>query len=108
MNLTEKSPVTIVWEHWIAGHRYQRIQLLKPLRNLIENLPIKDIDFAHRICRVIPSQCPFARTIKFFGKPLFTIPPLCKINPFYDELMMLRFRAMNYLVEAGEEIGAYC
>lgn len=76
--------------------------------NFIENFPITTVNHAHRICGLIPAQCPFARTIKLRDKVLMRIPPLCKVNPFYDELMMLRFRAMNYLVEAGEDIGAYC
>ncbi|MCS6815305.1 MAG: Mo-dependent nitrogenase C-terminal domain-containing protein, partial [Cyanobacteria bacterium] len=51
------------------------------------------------ICQWIPAQCPFARTISWQGRTLLVIPPLCKLNPFYDELMGLRFRALSYLAE---------
>ncbi|MDY7024694.1 MAG: Mo-dependent nitrogenase C-terminal domain-containing protein, partial [Cyanobacteriota bacterium] len=36
------------------------------------------------------------------------IPPLCKLNPVYDELISLRFRALCYLAdECGEDITPY-
>jgi hypothetical protein len=82
---------------------------LQPLRTWIEGLEISSPELAHRICQLIPAQCPFARQIKLFGRTILTIPPLCKINPVYDELMMLRFRALSYLAdECGEDISAYC
>lgn len=85
------------------------LDLWQPLRQWLNNITINDAKFAHRLCTLIPSQCPFARTIKIFGYTLLTIPPLCKINPLYEELMALRFRAICYLAdECGEDISAYC
>ena len=58
---------------------------------------------------MIPAQCPFERDVKVFGHTLFHIPPLCKLNPLYEEVVALRFRAMCYLAdECGEDISAYC
>ncbi len=83
--------------------------LLNYLRHWLDSINIGDRQFAHRLCRLIPSQCPFARTIKLFGWTLLEIPPLCKINPLYDELMALRWRALCYLAdECGEDISQYC
>lgn len=48
------------------------------------------------IITVIPATCPFAKTIKFAGFSV-TIPPLCKLNPFYNQLMQLRLNASNHL-----------
>lgn len=43
-----------------------------------------------------------------FGHQVAYIPPLCKLNPLYDELVELRFKALCYLAdECGEDISAY-
>ena len=63
---------------------------------------------AKKIVSLIPNQCPFAKDIYLFNKKLFTIPPLCKFNPLYEDLMMLRFRALSFLSEIGEDITPYC
>ena len=64
---------------------------------------------ARRIIKLIPAQCTFARQIKVFGKVIFSIPPLCKINPVYEQLIALRFRALCFLAdECGEDITPYC
>jgi hypothetical protein len=83
--------------------------LLKPLRQWLENVEVKNPQLAHRICKAIPAQCPFERDVKLFGRTLFHIPPMCKLNPLYEEVVMLRFRALCYLAdECGEDISAYC
>ena len=83
--------------------------LLHPIRDRIDSIQIRDRNFAHNACKLIPSQCPFARDIKLFGRNLFHIPPMCKINPLYDQLMSLRFRALTYLADVcGEDITPYC
>jgi len=83
-------------------------QPLKPLRQWLDNLTIHDRIFAHKLCALIPAQCPFERDVKVLGKTLFHIPPLCKLNPIYDELVYLRFRAMSYLAdECGEDVSIY-
>lgn len=45
---------------------------------------------------IIPAACPFERDVSFFGCK-FHIPPLCKLNPFYEQLINVRFKALNYL-----------
>ncbi|HEY9908067.1 MAG TPA: Mo-dependent nitrogenase C-terminal domain-containing protein [Thermosynechococcaceae cyanobacterium] len=79
------------------------------IRQWLDNLEVADRETAHMICRSIPSQCPFERTFKMFGRTVLYIPPLCKLNPFYDQFVGLRFRAMCYLADVcGEDISCYC
>jgi len=85
------------------------LDLLAPLRTYLNNLDIRHPHRAHFICRHIPTQCPFERDIQVFGKTLFHIPPLCKLNPLYEEVVALRFRALCYLAdECGEDVTPYC
>ena len=82
---------------------------LKPLRSWLDNLKISNPRLAHQLCKLIPSQCPFERDLNLFGRTLLHIPPMCKLNPLYDEVVMLRFKAMCYLAdECGEDISEYC
>ncbi|BAZ05068.1 Mo-dependent nitrogenase C-terminal domain-containing protein [Calothrix sp. NIES-3974] len=86
-----------------------QFDVLKPLRQFIDNIQVRDRNFAHRVCRLVPPQCPFERDIKVFGKTIFHIPPLCKLNPLYEEVVSLRFRALCYLAdECGEDVTQYC
>ena len=81
---------------------------LKPLRNWIERIPVENEKTAQRIVSIIPADCPFERDIKVFKRTIAHIPPMCKINPVYDQLMMLRFKAMCYLVdECGMDAAAF-
>jgi hypothetical protein len=81
--------------------------ILKPLRRLVDSIAVKNNRFAHIICQVIPCCCPFERNLKLFGKT-YHIPALCKLNPLYDEFVMLRFRALSYLAdECGEDVTKY-
>ena len=83
--------------------------ILQPLRQGLENIQVRDRQLAHRLCKLIPSQCPFERDVKLFGKTLFHIPPMCKLNPLYEEVVGLRFRALCYLAdECGEDVSQYC
>ncbi len=83
--------------------------LFFPIRRWLDNIQIESSDLAHRICQLIPAQCPFERTVKLFGHTLFHIPPLCKLNPVYDQVVALRFRALCYLADVcGEDISSYC
>lgn len=83
--------------------------VLKPLRLWINNIEVRDRLFAHRICQLIPAQCPFERDVKLFGRTLFHIPPMCKLNPLYEEVVGLSFRSLCYLAdECGEDISQYC
>ena len=81
---------------------------LKPVKNWLDSMEIKDPRVAHFICRMIPPQCPLERDINLFGRNLAHIPPLCKLNPLYEEVVGLRFRALSYLAdECHEDVSAY-
>jgi hypothetical protein len=83
--------------------------VLAPLRQWLDRLDVRDLQLAHRICQLIPAQCPFERDICFLGRCFLHIPPLCKLNPLYEQLVALRFRALCYLAdECGEDISCYC
>lgn len=83
--------------------------LLQPLRYWLDNLEIHNPNLAHSICKIIPVQCPFERDLSLFGRKFVHIPPLCQLNPLYDHLVALRFRALCYLAdECGEDVRCYC
>lgn len=83
--------------------------LLRPIRQWLDSIEVKDAKFAHLVCKLVPAQCPFERDVKIFGRTLFHIPPMCKLNPFYEQVVGLRFKALCYLVDVcGEDISAYC
>lgn len=92
-----------------ATHQKALNLILNPIRDCLDRLEIRDRNFAHTLCKLIPSQCPFARDIQLFGYTLLHIPPICKINPLYDQLMGLRFRSLTYLADiCSEDITPYC
>ncbi|MDX2273258.1 MAG: Mo-dependent nitrogenase C-terminal domain-containing protein [Cyanobacteriota bacterium] len=80
---------------------------LKTLQQWLDHIEIRDPRIAHWICQVLPAQCPFERDIVLSGHKLFHIPAMCQINPVYDQLMGIRFRALSYLAEQGEDITPY-
>ncbi|MCT7952493.1 Mo-dependent nitrogenase C-terminal domain-containing protein [Ancylothrix sp. C2] len=85
-----------------------KLDLLKPLRTRLDGLEIRDRQLAEFLYKAIPAQCPFARDIVVFGRKIGHIPPMCKLNPLYDQLMGLRFRAMCYLVdECGLDLQSF-
>lgn len=87
----------------------QPTNIWQPLQEWVECLEVKEAQTARRIVKLIPNQCPFAREIKVFGKVIFSIPPLCKLNPLYEQLIGLRFRALCFLADTcGEDITSYC
>jgi Mo-dependent nitrogenase C-terminus len=87
----------------------RRFTPLQPIRQWLTNIELRDRQMARVLCSAIPAQCPFARTVRLFGRTLFAVPPLCKLNPFYDELVALRFRALCYLADVcGEDISSFC
>ncbi|MBD1846359.1 Mo-dependent nitrogenase C-terminal domain-containing protein [Cyanobacteria bacterium FACHB-63] len=82
---------------------------LAPLRRKLDSVEVRNSKFAHFLANHIPAQCPFERDIKLFGRTLLHIPPMCKLNPLYEEVVSLRFRALCYLAdECGEDISQYC
>ncbi|WP_071518190.1 Mo-dependent nitrogenase C-terminal domain-containing protein [Geitlerinema sp. PCC 9228] len=87
----------------------QVFDLLHPLRAWLNGIQIDSAKQAHFLCKLIPAQCPFERDIKLGNRTLFHIPPLCKLNPLYEEVVALRFRALCFLAdECGEDISPYC
>jgi hypothetical protein len=83
--------------------------VLLPVREWLDGLEIHDPRIARLLCKFIPSQCPFERDIMLFGHKIVHIPPLCKLNPLYDQTVGLRFRALSYLADkCGEDVSAYC
>jgi hypothetical protein len=85
------------------------IDIFRPLRLWLDSIPVDNSKLAHTICKLIPAQCPFERDVKVFGYVLCHIPPMCKLNPVYDQVVALRFRALCYLAdECGEDITSYC
>ncbi|MBW4462100.1 MAG: nitrogenase [Nodosilinea sp. WJT8-NPBG4] len=82
-----------------------KIDPLKPAREWLDQLEVHDPRLARFVCKLIPSQCPFERDVVLFNKKLVHIPPMCKINPLYEQLVGLRFRALSYLADdCGEDV----
>jgi len=89
--------------------RLNRNWLFNLIREWIEEIEVREPKLARLLCRLIPAHCPFERTIRVFGHKLLYIPPLCKLNPFYEQLLALRFQALSFLVDScGEDIAKYC
>ena len=88
---------------------YSPLDPLKPIRVWLDQLEIHDPRLARYLCRMIPAQCPFERDVVLFGHKVLHIPAMCKINPLYEQLVGLRFRAMCYLSDTcGEDVSPYC
>ncbi len=84
------------------------IDPLKPAREWLDQLAVEDPRLARFVCKLIPPQCPFERDVKLFGRKIVHIPPMCKLNPLYDQLVGLRFRALSYLADdCGEDVSNY-
>ena len=84
------------------------VDVLHPVKDWLEGMEVKDPRLAKFVCKVIPSQCPFERDINLFGRTVAHIPPLCKLNPLYEQFTMLRFRSLSYLAdECGEDVTKY-
>lgn len=75
------------------------LNVVQVLRQWLDQIEIHDPKIAQLLSNVIPGQCPFERDIVIFGRKLGHIPPLCKLNPFYEQLVGLRFRALCFLAE---------
>jgi hypothetical protein len=70
------------------------INPLNQVRNWLNSIEIQNSTIAYLLCQIIPASCPFAREVKLFNHILFVIPPLCKLNPLYNQLMGLRFKSL--------------
>lgn len=84
----------------------ERHDLLDPVRRWLDQLEIHDPRVARFLCRLIPAQCPFERDVVLFGRKVVHIPPLCQLNPLYEQLVGLRLRALAFLAERGEDVPA--
>ena len=83
--------------------------ILAPIKDWLDSWDINDSKVAHMVCKMIPPQCPFERDVVIFGKKVAHIPAMCKLNPVYDQLIGLRFRALSYLAdECKEDVSKYC
>ncbi|MEB3273478.1 MAG: Mo-dependent nitrogenase C-terminal domain-containing protein [Prochlorothrix sp.] len=88
---------------------HPKLDVLHPARDWLDGLEIHDPQLARFLCKLIPPQCPFERDVNLFGHKVVHIPPLCKLNPFYEQLVGLRFRALSYLADdCGEDVRPYC
>lgn len=86
-----------------------KINPLNLVRQWFDSLEICNYKTAHSLCQIIPSCCPFEREVKLFKCTIFYIPPLCKLNPLYEQLVALRFKSLVYLAdECGEDVTGYC
>ncbi len=93
----------------IAGEDTPTFDPLHPLRDWLDHMEMHDPRVAKFLCKMIPPQCPFERDITLFGQKVVHIPPLCKLNPLYEQLVGLRFRALSYLADdCGEDVSPYC
>jgi Mo-dependent nitrogenase C-terminus len=81
--------------------------ILTPIRRWIDAIEVRSPRLAHWICQLIPCSCPFEHKFTLFGH-FFHTPPLCELNPFYNEFVALRFRALSYLSDVcGENVDRY-
>jgi hypothetical protein len=91
--------------HKFKGFIYQK----HSIHQWLYNIEIQDAGIARLLCRLIPTQCPFEQRIYLFNREIAHIPPLCKLNPFYEEVMALRFKALCYLADTcQEDVRRYC
>lgn len=82
--------------------------VLYPMKEWLDGMEIHDPRLARFICKLVPPQCPFERDVKLFGRKIVHIPPLCKLNPLYEQLVGLRFRSLSYLADdCQEDISEY-
>ena len=91
-----------------SGKSKSGVDVLHPVKDWLEGMEVKDLRLAKFVCKVIPPQCPFERDINLFGRKVAHIPPLCKLNPLYEQFTMLRFRSLSYLAdECNEDVTKY-
>jgi hypothetical protein len=75
----------------------------------LDAVEVHDPKVAKLLCKMIPARCPFEREIKLFDHILFHIPSLCQLNPLYEQVVGLRFKALSYLAnKCGEDVTLYC
>ena len=122
MNVSDSATQNLALTSWVWLPKHQdasnataptsflpAFDLLRPLRKWLDEVEVRDAELAKSLCKMIPAQCPFERDVKILGRTLFHIPPMCKLNPLYEQVVGLRFRALCYLAdECGEDVTCYC
>lgn len=102
-------PLRLTLSHRVNSASSLPPRLLSPLQDWLDRLEIQDPRLARFLCKMIPSQCPFERDVTLFGRKTIHIPPMCKLNPLYEQLVGLRFRALSYLADdCQEDVAKYC
>ncbi len=77
---------------------------MKPLASIILSSNSKlsfQTRLAQILCQIIPDSCPFERTV-IVGDITVHIPPLCKLNPFYDTFVSIKFKAATFLADTDK------
>ncbi|TFI55101.1 nitrogenase [Mastigocladus laminosus UU774] len=72
--------------------------MIRQLRRKLDETKVANPASAKILCWLIPASCPFERSIQVSGYTIH-IPALCHLNPFYEQLVSLRFRALEYLAQ---------
>ncbi|MBP5973584.1 nitrogenase [Brasilonema sp. CT11] len=70
--------------------------MIKQLQRKIDTIEVHNPRFARLLCLTIPASCPCQRNFNLMGYT-FDVPALCEFNPLYEQLVGLRFRAIEYL-----------
>jgi hypothetical protein len=73
--------------------------ILPPIRQHLESVEVKHYIIAKIIYLIIPASCPFKREIKLFNRTIVRIPSLCQLNPFYEQIISLRCKSLEYLAK---------
>ena len=81
----------------------REITVLNLMRQYLKSIRIHNYIVARLLYQSIPACCPFEREVKLFNRIIVRIPPLCKLNPFYKQIVELRFKALVYLANDGGE-----
>ncbi|MBW4621684.1 MAG: nitrogenase [Cyanosarcina radialis HA8281-LM2] len=71
--------------------------IITPLCQHLESVEINNYITARIVCQIIPASCPFKREIKLFDRTIVRIPALCQLNPFYEQIIGLRCKSLEYL-----------
>ncbi len=80
---------------WLNQMRWRRA-----LPTPIAQFHIRDRRTATLICRLIPGRCPFERSLQWRNYR-WQIPALCQLNPFYEQCLQLRCKALLYLAQTA-------
>ena len=83
-------------------HQENNEGLQRLLLQIAETFFSLKVEVAKLISYLIPASCPFARDLSLCGYSIH-IPPLCKFNPLYPQLMSLRFQAITFISQISEK-----